>query len=98
MRPAVITLAAWDSRQARPYALGGRHSNAGRGSSSARASKSDCVRALSRDVRDVHTIEEMKESRRITHGHKWKLLGLTLLLVLINLLGLAVLVVGLLVS
>jgi uncharacterized membrane protein len=48
--------------------------------------------------RELGPIEAMKESRRITHGHKWKLLGLMLLLVLINLLGLAVLVVGLLVS
>jgi uncharacterized membrane protein len=48
--------------------------------------------------REFGPIDAMKESRRITHGHKWKLLGFTLLLVLINILGLAALVVGLLVS
>jgi uncharacterized membrane protein len=48
--------------------------------------------------REFGPIDAMKESRRITHGYKWKLLGLSLLLVLINLLGLAALVVGLLVS
>jgi uncharacterized membrane protein len=48
--------------------------------------------------REFGPIDAMKESRCITHGHKWKLLGFTLLLVLINLLGLAALVVGLLVS
>jgi uncharacterized membrane protein len=48
--------------------------------------------------REFGPIDSMKESRRLTYGHKWKLLGLSLLLVLINLLGLAVLVVGLLVS
>ena len=37
--------------------------------------------------RELGPIEAMKESHRITHGHKWKLLGFSLLLVLINLLG-----------
>jgi uncharacterized membrane protein len=48
--------------------------------------------------RESGPIDAMKESGRITDGHKWKLLGFTLVLVLINLLGLAALVVGLLVS
>jgi len=48
--------------------------------------------------RELGPIEAMKESNRITHGHKWTLLGFTLMLVLINLLGLIALVVGLLVS
>jgi uncharacterized membrane protein len=48
--------------------------------------------------RELGPVEAMKESNRITHGHKWSLLGFTLMLVLINLLGLIALVVGLLVS
>jgi uncharacterized membrane protein len=48
--------------------------------------------------REFGPIDSMKESRRLTYGHKWKLLGLSLLLVLINLLGLAALFVGLFVS
>jgi uncharacterized membrane protein len=40
----------------------------------------------------------MKESKRITYGYKWPLLGFALVLALINLLGLLALVVGLLVS
>jgi uncharacterized membrane protein len=40
----------------------------------------------------------MKESNRITRGHKWPLLGLVALLILINVLGVLALVVGLLVS
>lgn len=48
--------------------------------------------------RDLGPIEAMKESNRITYGHKWTLLGLMLMLVLINLLGVLALVVGLLVS
>jgi uncharacterized membrane protein len=48
--------------------------------------------------RDLGPVEAMKESNRITHGHKWSLLGFTLVLVLINLLGVIALVVGLLVS
>ena len=43
-------------------------------------------------------IDAMKASNQLTRGHKWQLLGLVLLLVLINLLGLVALVVGLLVS
>jgi uncharacterized membrane protein len=43
-------------------------------------------------------IEAMKESHRLTYGHKWKLLGFTLLLLLINLLGALALIVGLLVT
>jgi uncharacterized membrane protein len=48
--------------------------------------------------RELGPIDAMKESRRITRGHKWQLLGFLLLLVLINLLGLLALVVGMLVS
>jgi uncharacterized membrane protein len=48
--------------------------------------------------RELGPIEAMKESNRITHGHKWTLLGFALMLVLINLLGVLALVVGLLVS
>jgi len=48
--------------------------------------------------REFGPIDSMKESRRLTYGHKWKLLGLALLLVLINLLGLAALFVGLFVT
>ena len=48
--------------------------------------------------RGLGPIEAMKESRRITDGHKWTLLGFSLMLVLINLLGMLALVVGLLVT
>jgi uncharacterized membrane protein len=48
--------------------------------------------------RGLGPIEAMKESNRITYGHKWTLLGFTLMLLLINLLGVIALVVGLLVS
>jgi uncharacterized membrane protein len=48
--------------------------------------------------RGLGPIEAMKESNRITYGHKWTLLGFTLMLVLINLLGVLALVVGLLVT
>jgi uncharacterized membrane protein len=48
--------------------------------------------------RELGPIEAMKESNRITYGHKWTLLGVTLMLVLINLLGAIALVVDLLVS
>lgn len=48
--------------------------------------------------RGLGPIEAMKESRRITDGHKWMLLGFSLMLVLINLLGMLALVVGLLVT
>ena len=48
--------------------------------------------------RELGPIEAMKESNRITRGHKWNLLGFLLMLFLINLLGLLALVVGLLVS
>jgi len=40
----------------------------------------------------------LKESARITYGHKWQLLGLLGLIVLINILGAILLLVGLLVS
>jgi len=43
-------------------------------------------------------IEALKESWHITYGHKWQLLGLTLILIAINLLGAMALLVGLLVS
>jgi uncharacterized membrane protein len=48
--------------------------------------------------RELGPVEAMKESRRITRGHKWQLLGFMLMLVVINLLGLLALVVGMLVS
>jgi uncharacterized membrane protein len=48
--------------------------------------------------RGLGPIDSMNESSRITRGHKWPLLGLLALLVLINLLGVLALVVGLLVS
>jgi uncharacterized membrane protein len=48
--------------------------------------------------RELGPIDSMKESNRITRGHKWPLFGLLLLLVAINLLGLLALGVGLLVS
>lgn len=48
--------------------------------------------------RELGPIEAMKESSRITRGHKWPLFGFLLLLVLVNLAGLLALVVGLLVS
>lgn len=48
--------------------------------------------------RALGPIEAMKESHRLTYGHKWKLLGFTLLLLLINLLGALALIVGLLVT
>lgn len=43
-------------------------------------------------------IEAMKESWRITDGHKWQLLGFVLAIVCLNLLGLLGLLVGLLVT
>jgi hypothetical protein len=48
--------------------------------------------------RGIGPIEAMKESNRITRGHRWTLLGLILVLFLINLAGALALVVGLLVS
>jgi len=48
--------------------------------------------------RGLGPIEAMKESSRITRGHRWTLLGLALLVLLVNLLGPLALVVGLLVS
>jgi uncharacterized membrane protein len=48
--------------------------------------------------RELGPIEALKESHRITHGHKWKLLGFVLVLLIINLLGALALLVGLLVS
>jgi uncharacterized membrane protein len=47
---------------------------------------------------ELGPIDSMKESNRITRGHKWPLLGLLALLILINVLGLLAFVVGLLVS
>ncbi|MCJ7599402.1 MAG: hypothetical protein MUO41_12435 [Methyloceanibacter sp.] len=43
-------------------------------------------------------IDAMKESKRITSGYRWRLLGFILLLALINLAGVIALVVGLLVT
>jgi uncharacterized membrane protein len=48
--------------------------------------------------RERGPIEAMKESMRITRGHKWPLLGFVLVLVLLNVAGALALVVGLLVS
>jgi uncharacterized membrane protein len=48
--------------------------------------------------REAGPIEAMKESKRITHGYKWPLLGFIFVLALINLLGALALGVGLLVS
>lgn len=48
--------------------------------------------------RGMGPIEALKESRRITAGSRWQLLGFILALIGINLLGLLALVVGLLVS
>ncbi|MGZ8400173.1 MAG: hypothetical protein ACXWVI_02570 [Methyloceanibacter sp.] len=48
--------------------------------------------------RELGPIDAMNASNQLTRGHKWQLLGLVLLLMLINLLGLMALVVGLLVS
>lgn len=48
--------------------------------------------------RKLTPFEALKESARITYGHKWQLLGMIGLIVLVNILGLLCLVVGLLVS
>lgn len=48
--------------------------------------------------RDLGPIEAMRESNRVTRGHKWNLLGLVLVLALVNVLGALALFVGLLVS
>jgi hypothetical protein len=48
--------------------------------------------------RGVGPIEAVKESSRITKGYKWSLFGFSLLLLLLNLLGLLALGVGLLVT
>jgi uncharacterized membrane protein len=48
--------------------------------------------------RERGPIDAMKASNRVTRGHKWPLLGLVALLILINVLGVLALVVGLLVS
>ena len=56
------------------------------------------VRDLYRHRSRAGPIDAMKESNRITHGHKWSLLGFVLLLLLINCSELLALVVGLLVT
>ncbi len=48
--------------------------------------------------RKLAPFEALKESARITYGHKWQLLGLLALIVFINILGAILLLVGLLVS
>ena len=48
--------------------------------------------------RALGPIDAMKESKRITSGYRWRLLGFILLLALINLAGVIALVVGLLVT
>jgi hypothetical protein len=48
--------------------------------------------------RGLGPIKAMQESYRMTQGYKWSLFGLSLLLVLINLLGLLAFIVGIFVS
>ncbi|HET8581380.1 MAG TPA: hypothetical protein VFL98_02850 [Candidatus Paceibacterota bacterium] len=48
--------------------------------------------------RGIGYLDAMKESWRITKGHKWQLLGLFILLCLINILGFVCLIVGTLVT
>lgn len=48
--------------------------------------------------RKMWPIEAMKESARITRGHRWKLLGLVLVIAGLNILGVLALFVGLLVT
>jgi uncharacterized membrane protein len=48
--------------------------------------------------RGLGPIVAMKESRRITRGYKWQLLGFVLVLTLINLVGALAVLVGLLVT
>ena len=48
--------------------------------------------------RALGPIDAMKESKRITSGYRWRLLGFILLLALINLAGVIALVVGLLIT
>jgi uncharacterized membrane protein len=48
--------------------------------------------------RGMKPIEAMKESKRITSGKKWKLLGFVLLIALLNIAGAIAFVVGLLVT
>ena len=48
--------------------------------------------------RGLGPIDAMSESRRLTSGHKWQLLTFSVLLFLINLLGLLALIVGIFVS
>lgn len=48
--------------------------------------------------RGLSPMEAMRESRRITYGHKWMLFGLGLLSILVALLGLICLIVGIFVA
>ncbi len=48
--------------------------------------------------RGLGPLDAMKESKSITHGHKWPLLGLGCVLLLINIAGAIALLVGLLVT
>jgi uncharacterized membrane protein len=48
--------------------------------------------------RGMLPVAALKESRRLTKGHRWKLLGLFGMIALLNILGLVALLVGLLVS
>ncbi len=48
--------------------------------------------------KNLGPVEAMKESKRITDGHKWSLLWFCLVLVLLNILGAVCLLVGLLVT
>lgn len=48
--------------------------------------------------RELMPVEALKESARITSGHKWALLGLLLFAIVINIVGALCLLVGLLVS
>lgn len=49
-------------------------------------------------ARDLGPIEAMKESARLTRGHRWALLGLFLMIGLVNIVGAILLLVGLFVT
>jgi uncharacterized membrane protein len=48
--------------------------------------------------RKLGPVEALRESMRITRGHRWSLLALLLLVILINIIGLLALIVGILIS
>lgn len=49
-------------------------------------------------ARSLGPVEALKESARITRGHRWALFGLVLMMALVNIVGLLALVAGLLVT